>query len=149
MFLLLKYLHIIGAIILFGSVVTIDLMTLKLILSRKNPGLKVFYTESKFIERGIIVPSSILTLLTGIIMAILWFGWPFWLYWGIIVIVFTGFTGSVTIPKIKKQVTDLISEASPDERRIRDLTFKFIIFIGIDLILLFSAVGTMIYKPNF
>lgn len=149
MFLFLKYLHIIGAIILVGSVVTIDLMTLKFILSRKNPGLKIFYSESKFIERGIIVPSSILTLLSGIIMASLWFGWPFWMDWGIIVIAFTGFTGSVTIPKIKRQLTDLISNGSSNEKLIRRLEFKFIIQIGLDLILLFSVVGTMIYKPVF
>lgn len=149
MYLFLKYLHIIGAIILVGSVVTIDLMTLRLILSRKNPGLKVFYLESKFIERGIIAPSSILTLLSGIIMASLWFGWPFWMDWGIIVIAFTGFTGSVTIPKIKKRLTHLISDGSPNEKLIKRLVFKFVIQIGLDLILLFSVVGTMIYKPVF
>lgn len=148
MFFFLKYLHIIGAIILLGSVFTIDIMTLKLILSKKSPGLQLFYSESKFVERLIIGPSSVLTAISGIIMALLWFGWPFWLVWGIVVVAFTGFTGSVTIPRLKKRLVDIISKASGEGEMIKKLTFKFILFISIDLLLLLSAVWTMIYKPS-
>lgn len=80
-------------------------------------------------------------------MAILWFGWPFWLTWGLLVVAFTSLTGSITIPRYKKQLTDLISSDSTETPYIKQLTFKFTLLISIDLILLFSAVGTMIYKP--
>lgn len=147
MFLFLKYLHIIGAIVLLGSVVTIDVVTFRLILLKKNPALQIIYSESKFIEKWIISTSSALTTISGIIMAYLWFGWPFWLYWGLIVVAFTGVTGSTIIPRIKKQITKLISENSTDTQAIKKLTFKFILLISINLLLLLSAVGTMIYKP--
>lgn len=147
---LLKYIHIVGAIILVGSVFTIDAMTLRLILSKRGPGLKVFYFESQFIERAIIVPSSLITLLSGIIMAVRWFGWPFWLSWCLFVVAFTGFTGSVTIPKAKRQLVDLINAPTPGhEAAIRRLTTRFILFIAVDIALLFSAAGTMVYKPLF
>ncbi len=81
-------------------------------------------------------------------MALLWFGWPFWLVWGIVVVAFTGFTGSVTIPRLKKRLVDIISKASGEGEMIKKLTFKFILFISIDLLLLLSAVWTMIYKPS-
>lgn len=74
MFLFLKYLHIIGAALLLGSMVTVDLVTLKLILKKKNPAFQFFYNESKFIEAWIIGPSSALTAVSGIIMAFLWYG---------------------------------------------------------------------------
>lgn len=147
MFFFLKYLHIIGVVVLIGSVLTIDLISLKLILSAKNPGLKIFLTESKFIEKAVIGPSALLTMLSGVIMAFWWFGWPFWLTWGLVVVAFTGLTGSISIPRIKSQLSDLISTNSTDVQLIKKLTFKFILFIGIDLILLFSAVATMIFKP--
>lgn len=148
MFLFLKFLHIIGAVLLLGSVVTVDLVTLKLILSKKNPALQIFYTESKFIEAWLIGPGSALTTISGIIMAFLWYGWPFWLSWGIFVVAFTGVTGSVSIPRIKKQLSDLIGSGSTDRQLIRKLSVRFILLISIDLLLLFSAVGTMIYKPT-
>lgn len=146
---LLKYIHVLGAIILVGSVFTIDMMTLRLILARRGPNLKVYYVESKFIERGIIVPSSVITLLSGIIMAVRWFGWPFWLSWGLFVIAFTGFTGSVTIPRTKSRLVDLINGPAGQDAAIRRFTARFALFITVDLVLLFSAVGTMVYKPVF
>lgn len=149
MLILLKYLHIIGAIVLVGSVFTIDLMTLRLVLAKRNPQLKVFYIESKFIERAIIGPSSLLTLISGVIMAFLWFGWPFWLVWGLVVIGFTGFTGTVTIPKMKKKLVDLIEQNPANAPETKRLSTRFILSITIDVLLLISAVGTMVYKPNF
>lgn len=124
-------------------------MMLKLILSKKSPGLKVFYFESKFIETAIIAPSAVLTTLSGIIMAQLWFGWPAWLTWGLIVVIYTAMTGSIALPRIKKRLTDLIGSNTTPNPEIKRLTIQFILFTGLNIILLISAVGTMIYKPTF
>lgn len=149
MFFFLKLLHIIGSIVLLGSVLTIDLMMLRLLFSKNNSGLQVFYSESKFIEKALIGPGSLITTISGIIMAVLWFGWPFWLVWGLLVMIFTGITGTITISRMKKRLTDLINSGSPHQEKIKRLTFRFTLIIVIDLFLLFSAVVTMIYKPVF
>lgn len=130
-----------------GGVVTVDLVMLKLILAKKNPSLQIFYTESKFIETWIIGLGSALTAVSGIIMAFLWYGWPFWLSWGIFVVVFTGITGSVIIAQIKNQLISLFDNGSTDQKAILKLTIRFIFLISINLLLLLSAVGTMIFKP--
>lgn len=144
---IIKFVHILASIIWVGSVLTINMISIRLISTNDKKGLSFFFSQEEFIGKTVIAPSAILTLITGIIMSLLWFGWPFWTIWGLIVVVLTGLAGSTIIPKQSKKLIHLVINEGSNHIKLQSLKNKFLILVIVLLILLLSAVGAMVFKP--
>lgn len=144
---LFKFLHIVAAIIAIGSIFTLSLLNFRLVQDGNRAGLAAFTSQSEFLGKAVVRPSVILTLITGIVLSsFIGFGWPFWVIWGLAVILITGFLGGNVAAKIGARLTEAAAGDS-DDSQLQALQRRLAVINTIILLLLFSAVWAMVFKP--
>ncbi|HEX6983195.1 MAG TPA: DUF2269 family protein [Balneolaceae bacterium] len=145
---LFKFIHIAAAIIWIGSVFTLGMLNIALARKRDRPGLAAIARQSEFFGRAVIGPSAITTLIAGIVLsAFFGFGAPFWIIWGLAVILITGYLGSNVTQKVGIKLAEVAASDDADDSKLQVLQRRLTILTSINLLLLFSAVWVMVFKP--
>jgi hypothetical protein len=142
--------HISAAIIWIGCILSTSILNILVIRKKDAAGIILLLEQEKFLGQYIIGPSAIITLLAGIAMSVfLKFGWPFWVIWGLIALVLTSVSGGIIVRKISNKITDVVKTDNVDSQQLRSLQKQLILWSSIIIVLLFSAVWIMVFKPTF
>lgn len=145
---LFKFLHIVAAIIWIGSFFTLCLLNIRLVRNGNWSNLAAFASQNEFLGKTVVGPSAIFTLITGIVLSSFFgIGWPFWVMWGVTVILITGFLAGNVIQKVGAKLTEAAVVGDTDDSELQALQRRFATLNTITLLLLFSAVWAMVFKP--
>lgn len=147
---LIKFIHVLAVIIWLGGAFTLSLLNYLVAQKKDISGLISLSKYAEFMGKFIISISAGITLLSGISLSVFFgFGWPFWVIWGFWIIILASILGSTVMRKISGKMNAIAQSKDPDYPKLHTLQRKFFIWNIIILILLFSAVWMMIFKPVF
>ncbi len=145
---LVKFIHISAAIIWIGSIVIMSVFNFQMARKKDIAGLISLSKHEVFLGKFVIGPSAITTVLAGIYMSVfLGFGWNFWVIWGLVVILLTGIFGGTIARKLGTRIIAVANAEKIDYQQLQALQRKHNIWNLITILLLFSAVWVMIFKP--
>lgn len=149
-YLFFKFLHIAAAIIWIGGVLMLGAVQERLARTQDRDALLALSTHTEFFGRTLVGPSALLTLITGVVMVAvsgLSFG-SFWVTWGFIGIFVTMFLGGFYARRIGEKLNALIANDPLDDPHIRTLQRRMTLLNVVNLLILFSVVWAMVFKPT-
>lgn len=149
-YLLLKFIHIISVIIWIGGASIMSLLNYVLIKKQDTTGFFLLSKYQELIGKSVMGASAMLTLITGILLSMFFgFGWPLWVILGLLVIVTTSILGSTVMRKIGEDIKKISNSDNIDQQILHSYQNKLLRLNTIFLILLFSTVFLMVFKPDF
>jgi uncharacterized membrane protein len=145
---LLKFLHIVGAIGWIGGLVTFTLLSARIAREQNQAVLEALTRLMRINGMTIIGPASGLTLIAGIVMiAVSGLGVPLWVIWGFTAIIVSVVLGVALIGRTSKELREVAAAAKPDEPRLSVLQRRLVVLNTLNVLVLLSAVGAMVFKP--
>jgi uncharacterized membrane protein len=146
---LFKFLHIVGAIIWIGGVITAAFFNARVAREKDRTVLAVMARQSTFHGMAILGPAAGLTLIAGIVMiAVSGLGVPLWVIWGFAAIIVSMALGATLIRRAGDELSKLAATAEPGDPRLSALQQRLATLNTINILLLLSAVGAMVFKPT-
>lgn len=149
-YLLFKFLHIAAAIVWIGGVLMLGAVQERLSRTQDRDTLLALSTHTEFFGRILVGPSALLTLITGVVMVAvsgLSFG-SFWVTWGFVGIFVTIFLGGFYSRRIGERMNVLIDDGGLDDPHVRALQKRLTLLNVVNLLILFSVVWAMVFKPT-
>ena len=150
LFTLFKFLHVAAVILWLGGVCTLTFLNFRLAREQDRAVLLALLQQSNFYGKAIIGPAMALTLAAGIATAVN-VGYNFgslWITWGFTAIFASILLGVTLIRSVNGQLGKLAPVATPGEPKLRALQQRLGALNLVNLILLLSAVGAMVFKPT-
>jgi uncharacterized membrane protein len=146
---LFKFLHIVGAIVWIGGVLTVSIITARVARENDRTVLAAMARQSSRLGTTIIGPAAGLTLIAGIVMiAVSGLGAPLWVIWGFAAIIVSVALGATLIRRAGDELSKLAATAEPGDPRLSALQQRLATLNTINILLLLSAVGAMVFKPT-
>ena len=147
---LLKFLHILAAIVWVGGNVTLQLLTVLVLRSGDGPRRAALGRESEWIGTRVFTPVSGILLLLGILLVLEgdWsWGEPFvsggLLIWLVSLVIGLAFLGPES-----GRIGNLVKAEGPESPAVRARIDRVLLVSRLDLILLVIAVFLMVAKPG-
>ncbi len=147
---LFKFIHVAAVIIWIGGVCTITFINARLAREKEQAGLLSLARLSNFYGRAVVGPAAIITLIAGIATAAnvgMDFG-ALWLTWGFVGILGHFVIGVGFMRRTTANLNQLAPTVALHDPRIRALQGRLTTLNVINLLLLFSVVGAMVFKPT-
>jgi uncharacterized membrane protein len=146
---LFKFLHIVSAIVWIGGVSTLSLLNFRLSRLNQPQALQALSRESNFYGRAVVGPAAALTLIAGIVTATQ-MGVSFsslWITWGFTAI-FCSFILGATLTRITTNKLNKLSQLSTaTTQQVSAVQNRLAVLNILDVLLLLSTVGAMVFKP--
>lgn len=149
-FTVFKFLHVASVIIWLGGVCTLTVLNLRLSREQERSVLLALLRLSNFYGKAIVGPAMALTLIAGIATAAN-VGYDFgslWITWGFVAIFASLLLGVTLMRSVNGKLGKLVPVAEPGEPRLRALQGQLATLNVINVLLLLSAVGAMVFKPT-
>lgn len=149
-YLLLKFLHILGAIAWIGGLLMLLVLNARMGREGEATVVAALGRQSEYLGRSVLGPAMLLTLLAG-------FGtagvarFPFsslWIVWGIIGFVASIVVGVLLVQRAAGELESAAREAGPADPRLTRLRGRLIGLNAVNLLLLVSVVAAMVFKPT-
>jgi hypothetical protein len=148
-YLFFKFLHVTAAIIWVGGVLTLSILNARLERSSDRAALQVLAGQGAFFGRAVVGPSALLTLLAGIVLVAIGGGrMSLWTVWGLAGVFGSMAVGAGLLRRANLQLAALSTAAVPDEVRMADVRRRIAVLGLLNLLLLFSTVWAMVFKPT-
>jgi uncharacterized membrane protein len=150
LYLLLKVLHIIAAIVWIGGVFTLAVINARASRSEDAAVMAALGRQSEFFGRVAIGPAMAVILVAGLVMvgqSRISFG-SLWIIWGLVGVIGSGAISGVGIGRTAAALAELRASASADDPRISTIRGRLVTLNVINLILLVSVVWAMVFKPT-
>jgi uncharacterized membrane protein len=147
---LFKFLHVIAVIVWIGGVVTLNVLTARLAREQNGAVLASLSRQAAFYGRAVLGPAAAITLVAGLVMvanAQISFA-TLWVAWGLVAILLSAVLGASLIRQANERLSRLAPTAEPGEPRVLALRRRAQTLNLINLLLLLSAVGAMVFKPT-
>lgn len=145
----LKFLHISAVIIWVGGVIMLGVVNARLAREREGAALAALSRHGRFFGRTLIGPSAVLTLVAGMALVGLGGGrMALWTVWGLVGVVGSIAIGAGFMERAGRQLTELAATAQPDDVRLGKLRRRLAVLGTVNLVLLFSTVWAMVFKPT-
>jgi uncharacterized membrane protein len=147
---LFKYLHIVGAIVWIGGAFTLVVINWRLARLRDHASMDVLARISSFVGPAMLGPAMLLTLVAGIVTAAsvgMNFG-VLWISWGFTGIIVSFLIGGLLVRRTAGQLGALAATAEPGDARVASLQARLALLNVINLLVLLSTVGAMVFKPT-
>ena len=146
---LFKFLHIVGAIVWIGGVITAAIINALVARAEDRTALAVLARQSRFHGAAVLGPAAGVTLIAGIVMiAISGLGVPLWVIWGFGALIVSTALGATLIRRAGEELSELAARAEPGDARLRGLQQRLLTLNIINVLLLLSAVWVMVFKPT-
>jgi uncharacterized membrane protein len=146
---LFKFLHIASVVVWLGSVSTLTVLNLRLARgSAENAAQTTLARESAFLGRALVGPAAGVTLVAGVVTAVvgdLDMG-ALWLTWGFAGIIISMALGSTMIRRTTESLETALAEAN--SAQVSALRGRLTTLNLINLLVLASVVGAMVFKPT-
>jgi uncharacterized membrane protein len=150
LFSMLKFVHIVAAIIWVGGVITLAILNARLASTRNGAAMAALSSVGGFIGQRVFGPAAGLTLLAGIATA-LNAGFAMnsvWIIWGFLVIVLSIGLNAAVIRPTAQQVGALAAAPDRNGAQIGALQRRLWMLTALNILLLLSAVWAMVAKPG-
>lgn len=149
---LFKFLHIASVIVWLGGVSMLTLLNMRLARGSGDGAAQVTLArESAFLGRAVVGPAAGLTLVAGVVTAVvggLDMG-ALWLTWGFAGIIISLALGSTAIRRTTTSLeTALAGNPGTVPAEVTTLRSRLITLNLINLLVLVSAVAAMVFKPT-
>jgi len=145
-----KFIHVAAVIIWIGGVFALTFINARLAREKEQAGLLSLSRLSGFYGRAVIGPAAIITLIAGIVTAAsvgMDFG-ALWITWGFVGILGHFVLGIGFIRRATAKLNELAPTVAPNDLQIRTLQGRLTMLNVINLLLLFSVVAAMVFKPT-
>lgn len=145
-----KFMHVVGVILWTGGIATLTVVYAR--LSRtQEPDVLAALTQAANRAGGMLVgPAAVLTLLAGIATAAS-VGYDFgslWITWGFSAIIASIALGATLIRRTTNAISTLATAAELDMIRLSAWQRRLTLLNLLNLLILFSAVWVMVFKPT-
>jgi uncharacterized membrane protein len=150
LYLLFKFVHVAAAIVWNGGGFTLGLINVRVARTQDRAALTLLSRQGAFFGKAVLGPAALVTLLAGIAMVIssgLSFG-TFWITWGFVGIFGSFILGGVVSGRAGEKLTELVSTVDAGDPRIAALQKRLALLHAVNLLLLFSVVWAMVFKPS-
>ncbi len=146
---LFKFLHIVGAIVWIGGVVSVSIISARVAREQDGAVLAAMARQSRFYGMAVVGPAAGLTLIAGIVMiAVSGLGAPLWVIWGFATIIVLVALGATLIRRAGEELSNVAATAAPGNPRQLALQRRLATLNIINVLLLLSAVWAMVFKPT-
>jgi uncharacterized membrane protein len=146
---LFKFLHIVGAIVWIGGVISVNIISVRIAREKDGAALAAMSRQSRFYGMAIIGPAAGLTLLAGIVMiAVSGLSIPLWVAWGLAAILVSMGLGATLIRRAGEELSQLAVTAMPGDSRLSALQQRLSTLNIVNVLVLLSAVWAMVFKPT-
>jgi uncharacterized membrane protein len=149
-FLLLKYLHVLAAIVWIGGMVALTVLNGRLAATGDPAARAAFGRQSEWFGRNVIGPAMLVVLLAGLAAAGR-IGFPFsslWIVWGLVGFVVSILIGVVAVSRTAAQLGGVARTAGMDDPRAAELGRRLGILNWLNVLVLASVVYAMVFKPT-
>jgi uncharacterized membrane protein len=148
-FTLFKFIHVTAAILWIGGASTLGVLNARLAREEDRAALATLLRQANFLGRAILGPAAALTLIAGIATAVS-VGFDFgalWITWGFIGVFGSMLLGATFIRRANVRLGELVSTVEPENSRLSALQRRIALLNLINVLLLLSTVGAMVFKP--
>lgn len=145
-----KFLHVAAVIVWIGGLVAIGILNARLAREGDGSVMAALGRASAFFGGAVVGPSAALTLVAGIAMvatARISFA-TLWIAWGLGAIFVSVLLGATLVRRAAEELDRATQEDQPDQTRIVALRQRLRTLSIMNLLLLFSVVGAMVFKPT-
>jgi uncharacterized membrane protein len=149
-YLLLKYLHILAAIVWVGGMVALTVLNTRLAAAGDPAVRAALGRQSEWFGRNAIGPAMAIVLLAGLAAAGR-IGFPFsslWIAWGLAGFVLSIAIGVVAVGRTAAQLGEVARGAGMADPRVAALGRRIGVLSWINLLILASVVYAMVFKPT-
>ena len=144
-----KFLHIVGAIVWIGGVITAAIINALVARAEDRKVLAALARQSRFHGAAVLGPAAGVTLIAGIVMiAVSGLGVPLWVIWGFGAIIVSTALGATLIRRAGEELSELAARAEPGDPRLSGLQQRLLTLNIINVLVLLSAVWVMVFKPT-
>ena len=147
---LFQFLHIVAVIVWIGGGVTVGIINARIARTGDRSAMAALGQQSAVFGRMILGPAAGIALVTGIVM-IVDGGIEFttlWILWGLVAVFLSMFLGSGPIRRAGEELGRRASSSESDGARVAALRNRLRSLNAANLIILFSAVAAMVFKPT-
>jgi uncharacterized membrane protein len=147
---LFKFLHIVAVIIWIGGVVMVGMLNARVGRTGDRSAMAILGQQSAVLGRTLIGPAAGSAFVAGMVM-IVDDGIEFttlWVLWGMIAIILSMFLGAGPIRRTGDELAIGASNPKPEQARVAALGNRLRTLNAVNLIILFSAVWAMVFKPT-
>ena len=147
-YMLFKFLHIVGAIIWIGGVIAVSVINARIAREKEGAALAALARQSRFFCTAGIGPAAGLTLLAGIVMiATSGLGAPLWVIWGFAAILVSMGLGATLIRRSGEELSQVAATANSGDPQVLTLQQRLTTLNIANVLVLLSAVWAMVFKP--
>lgn len=149
-FTLFKFVHVTAAIFWIGGAGTLAILNARLAREADRVVLAALLRQANFFGRAILGPAAALTLIAGIATAAS-VGFDFgalWITWGFIGVLGSMLLGATLIRGANVRLGEIALSTEPGDPRLSALQRRIGTLNLINILLLLSTVGAMIFKPT-
>jgi uncharacterized membrane protein len=149
MYELIKYVHILCAIVWVGGAFYAQLLALQVAKSTDPTDLPKLGRHIEFLGTRIFLPASILLFIAGMIMTTQ--RWSFqqtWISIAIVLWLFSALVGSLYLGPRSKRVAELFESDGPTSVAGRALLGKLFLVSRVELVSFLVIIALMVAKPN-
>src|SRR5215212_5907613 len=150
LFSVLKFLHIVAAIVWVGGVITITLVNVRLASMRNTAAMAALANVGGFLGQRVFGPAAGLTLLAGIATA-LTAGFQMrslWIIWGFAAILLSIVLNATLVRTTTNRLSALAATPNGDSVQQAALQNRLGMLNALNILLLLSAVWAMVGKPT-
>jgi uncharacterized membrane protein len=149
-YLLLKFLHILGAIAWIGGLLTLVVLNARMGREGDAAVVASLGRQSEDLGRSVLGPAMLVTLLAGLGAAGV-ARFPFsslWIVWGIVGFISSIIVGVLLVQRAAGELESAAREAGTADPRLAGLRSRLIALNAVNLLLLVSIVAAMVFKPS-
>ena len=147
---LFKFLHIVAVIVWIGGVVMIGILNARVGRTGDRSAMAALGQQSAVLGRTLLGPAAAIAFIAGFVMIVdgdIGFT-KLWVAWGMIAIFLSMFLGAVPIRRTGEELAIGASNPKPEQARVAALGNRLRTLNAVNLIILFSAVWAMVFKPT-
>jgi len=148
---LLKLLHILAAIIWVGTGIYFQFQGTRLMKMGDRSRVGSFALDVDQAGKVLLLPASVLVLMTGIAMLLYAPRWSLsdtWILIGLAGAVATAITGSVFIGPTAGKIGKVITAEGTDSPKVQPLVRKIFLVSRVDQVVLLVVIWAMVFKPG-
>lgn len=149
LYLILKFVHVLSMAVWLGGLIMMLLINRLLTRAGETAALQAFGRQGARLSSLVFIPAMVVTLITGIGMVHagdLSFG-SAWIIWGMIGLVFSVILGAVLTGGAARKLGARVARGEIDAAGIAAAQRRIMMFALLNLLLLVSIVGAMVFKP--
>jgi putative copper export protein len=147
-YMLVKFLHVAAASVWLGGVVAMTVMNGRMARESDPGALRLFSRQSAFLGSRVMGPAAAVTLFAGLALMGMTGGLTFWMAWGLAGVAGSIVLGATLLRQAGAELSALSNETSPDGGRVRVVRRKLAAAGAVNILILLSTVGVMVFKPT-